>query len=552
MLKNIKIATGINAAFFAFIFLLFGVLGYGYYSVSQSDQHFKQFVALGERFSLLNTSVDHINDALETLYSLTLTASEGKPLDPQLTTQSKSSIAQAQTELSRFIAAEQGTTTERDSLVLKQRADKLLTLAAKRLTQISYTHQALEDIENISAARAEFDSGLEHYRTQFGMLIAQFDQEAHEHHYQYNVLAIAAGIVAIGLIILIRLWLRRELFQRLEKTVETFQVMASGRLDEEITVGANNEIGKMFIELENLRQWVTQTVSGIRSGVDQINSAAQEIISGNNDLSSRTEEQASALQQTAASMEELKITVRQNADNAHTARQLAESASGSAKNGGEVMDGLDAIMRKIIVSSRQIADINSVIDSIANQTNILALNAAVEAARAGEQGRGFAVVAGEVRNLAKRSADAAKEIRMLINTCVTDMHTGSQEVEQAGTAMQNIIQSVTQVTDIMSEIASASDEQSSGINQIAQAVNELDLVTQQNATMVEQAAAAALNMEAHADSLGKMVAHIRLKGSENKTRVLNRPLLKSPVKSEKKRKKTELDQIKIEDEWESF
>ncbi|QHM77498.1 Methyl-accepting chemotaxis protein II [Mixta theicola] len=552
MLKNVRIATGINTAFFAFIILMFGVLGYGYYSVSQSDRHFKQFVALGERFSQLNTSADYINDALETLYSLTLMASEGKPLDPQLLAQTKTSIAQAQTELNRFVAVEQGTTTEQDSVNLKQNADKLLALAAKRLAQISYTHQALEDIENIAVARAEFDNGLERYRMQFGKLIMQFDREAHEHHYQYNLLAIAAGIVAIGLIIFTRLWLRRELFQRLEKTVATFQVMASGKLDEEIATGANNEIGKMFIELEKLRQWVTQTVSGIRSGVDQINSAAQEIISGNNDLSSRTEEQASALQQTAASMEELKITVRQNADNAHTARQLAESASGSAKNGGEVMDGLDTIMRKIIVSSRQIADINSVIDSIANQTNILALNAAVEAARAGEQGRGFAVVAGEVRNLAKRSADAAKEIRSLINTCVTDMHTGSQEVEQAGTAMKNIIQSVTQVTDIMSEIASASDEQSTGINQIAQAVNELDQVTQQNAAMVEQAATAALNMEEHADSLGKMVAHIRLKGSENKTRVLKRALLKSPTPAVKKRKETAMDQIKIEDEWESF
>ncbi|WP_085069051.1 methyl-accepting chemotaxis protein [Pantoea alhagi] len=295
------------------------------------------------------------------------------------------------------------------------------------------------------------------------------------------------------------------------------------------------------------------TVSSIRNGVSRINASAQEIVSGNNELSSRTEQQASSLQQTAASMEELKITVRQNADNAHTARQLAESASGSARNGGKVMDSLDAIMHRIIISSRQIDDINSVIDSIANQTNILALNAAVEAARAGEQGRGFAVVAGEVRNLAKRSADAAKEIRSLINTCVADMHSGSQEVEQAGTAIQHIIQSVSQVTDIMAEIASASDEQSTGINQIAQAVNELDSVTQQNATMVEQAAAAAISMEEHAGQLSSMVAHIRLKDETNYTAIDYQPLLTPTVLlPETQRKKNEMDHINPVEEWESF
>ncbi|WP_167852444.1 methyl-accepting chemotaxis protein [Escherichia sp. E4385] len=265
-----------------------------------------------------------------------------------------------------------------------------------------------------------------------------------------------------------------------------------------------------------MRVSLTETVNGIRDGVKHIYSNVHEIANSNNDLSSRTEEQASALQQTAASMEELKITVRQNADNAHSAKQLAESASISARSGGDVMNRLDGIMREISDSSRQIGDINGVIDSIANQTNILALNAAVEAARAGEQGRGFAVVAGEVRNLAKRSADAAKEIRLLINTCVANMNTGSQEMVVAGDSMKEIVKSVIQVTDIMGEITSASDEQSIGISQIAQAINEMDLVTQQNAAMVEQAAKTTSDVETNAGELDNMVSSFVIEEDNDK------------------------------------
>ncbi|WP_227136481.1 methyl-accepting chemotaxis protein [Kosakonia radicincitans] len=383
-------------------------------------------------------------------------------------------------------------------------------------------------------------------------LLKQYGETSHGHIQKMIIFTVVALVVALLCAFLSRQWLKRTLFRRLEQVKQSFQLIATGNLSEAIDIGAKNEIGEMLIEVEKMRLSLTDTVYGIRNGVKHIYGNAQEIANSNNDLSSRTEEQASALQQTAASMEELKITVRQNADNAHSAKQLAESASSSAQSGGEVMGNLERIMEEITVNSRQIADINSVIDSIANQTNILALNAAVEAARAGEQGRGFAVVAGEVRNLAKRSADAAKEIRQLINTCVANMNTGSQEVQLAGTSMQEIVKSVIQVTDIMAEIASASEEQSTGINQIAQAVNEMDLVTQQNATMVEQAAGTATNVEQHARNLDQIVAeftvnehHVSAVARErNKVevpRVVNSPVIRefSPAP-------------KTEGEWETF
>lgn len=554
MLNNLKITTGIHIAIFGLVFLLLSIVGFGYYSASTSSKQFLQFMQASENSIVLGDATDEMHNLLGEIYTVSLsTIKESKSPSQQLG-EVRRSLAQTQTKLNRFFALPHGANETEIINKLRQHADTLTGLLS---SQLENTHQtggkAVLDINKISAARSLFENDVKQYHINFNALINKIKLEATHNNDRFNVLAISIGIFALGLVIFTHLWLKRELFHRLDATVKTFQIMSTGKLDEEISAGKINEVGLMFIELEKLRQWVTMTVSSIRNGVSRINASAREIVSGNNELSSRTEAQASSLQQTAASMEELKITVRQNADNAHTARQLAESASGSARNGGEVMLSLNEIMQRIIESSRQIGDINSVIDSIANQTNILALNAAVEAARAGEQGRGFAVVAGEVRNLAKRSADAAKEIRSLINTCVADMNAGSQEVEQAGTAMQQIIQSVSQVTDIMAEIASASDEQSTGINQIAQAVNELDLVTQQNATMVEQAATAAISMEEHAGQLGNMVAHIKLKDEMHYTVIEHQPLLSpAALLPETVRKRNELDHINPIEEWESF
>ncbi|WP_307732439.1 methyl-accepting chemotaxis protein [Massilia sp. MB5] len=296
----------------------------------------------------------------------------------------------------------------------------------------------------------------------------------------------------------------------LDRAVQIAEVVAAGNLSSHIEVTGRDETAQLLQALRNMNESLVRIVSDVRSGTDTIATASGQIAAGNLDLSSRTEQQASSLEETASSMEELTSTVWQNADNAKQASQLAVSASLAAGKGGAVVSQVVATMDSINASSRQIVDIIGVIDSIAFQTNILALNAAVEAARAGEQGRGFAVVASEVRNLAQRSAAAAKEIKELIDDSVGRVESGSRLVGEAGATMQDIVQSIQRVTDIMSDITAASTEQAQGIEQINRAVTEMDSVTQQNAALVEEASAAAQAMQDQASNLSKMVSVFKL------------------------------------------
>ncbi|HEY9317248.1 MAG TPA: methyl-accepting chemotaxis protein, partial [Achromobacter sp.] len=293
-----------------------------------------------------------------------------------------------------------------------------------------------------------------------------------------------------------------------------FDRIAGGDLTARVDVRNTNEIGQLFAALKRMQESLTRTVSTVRRGVDEINVGSHEIAAGNTDLSSRTEQQAASLEETAASMEQLASTVKQNAENARQANQLAASASDVAERGGSAVAEVVNTMQGISTSSRKISEIVSVIDGIAFQTNILALNAAVEAARAGEQGKGFAVVAGEVRSLAQRSAQAAKEIKGLIEDSVTKVGAGSQQVERAGATMQEIVASVKRVTDIMGEISAASEEQSSGIDQVNRAVSQMDEVTQQNAALVEEAAAAAGSLQEQSQRLAEAVAVFKINAGE--------------------------------------
>ncbi|WP_426305411.1 methyl-accepting chemotaxis protein [Acidovorax facilis] len=323
-------------------------------------------------------------------------------------------------------------------------------------------------------------------------------------------------LIAVALGALLAFTVTRSIVQPVQRGKQAAESIADGDLTHPIEASGNDETGQLLQALATMQSRLATIVGNVRHNAEGVATASVEIASGNNDLSARTEQQASALQQTAASMEELGSTVRQNADNARTANQLAMSASTVAQQGGDVVAEVVETMKGINDSSRKIADIISVIDGIAFQTNILALNAAVEAARAGEQGRGFAVVAGEVRSLAGRSAEAAKEIKGLIGTSVERVERGTALVDKAGATMSEVVASIRRVTEIMGEISAASSEQSQGVSQVGEAITQMDQATQQNAALVEQSAAAADSLKTQAGQLVDAVAVFRL--STNATR----------------------------------
>ena len=320
----------------------------------------------------------------------------------------------------------------------------------------------------------------------------------------YNsVLMISIAAIVLGMLLtLVMSWLLiRAITVPINEAVTVANRIAKGDLDNRIEVKSNDEVGKLLTALKTMNEQLLNIVGNVRTASDAVGSSAREIASGNDDLSQRTQEQASALEESASSMEEMTSTVKQNADNARQANQLALGARDQAEQGGQVVSMAVSAMNEINASSHKIADIISVIDEIAFQTNLLALNAAVEAARAGEQGRGFAVVAAEVRNLAQRSAGAAKEIKDLIQDSVEKVKTGSGLVDESGKTLTEIVDSVKKVTDIVAEIAAASQEQSVGIEQVNKAITQMDEVTQQNAALVEEAAAASRSMEEQARRL---------------------------------------------------
>lgn len=323
-----------------------------------------------------------------------------------------------------------------------------------------------------------------------------------------RALLVSAGVIGALLagVVWIMILITRTTTTSVGKALSVAQAVASGDLSTHVEIRGRDEIGELLQSLDAMQTSLIQVVSKVRQGSESVANASAEIAQGNNDMSARTESQASALQQTAASMTELSSTVKQNADSAREANRLAQTASTVAARGGEVVGQVVQTMKGINDSSHRIADIIQVIDGIAFQTNILALNAAVEAARAGEQGRGFAVVASEVRSLAGRSADAAKEIKTLINASVTRVEQGAAQVDLAGATMAEVVQAITQVTSIMAEISTASSEQALGVEQVGAAVSQMDEVTQQNAALVEQMAAAASGLKNQASELVEAVS----------------------------------------------
>lgn len=340
--------------------------------------------------------------------------------------------------------------------------------------------------------------------------------KSHQTYDRNVMISWSSMLLAIALAAVFGILLTRSMLRALNVAMIVAERIASGQLGNSIQITSQDEFGRLLTAMKNMDGKLSDIVGSVRQGADSVGSVARQISSGNDDLSQRTQEQASALEETASSMEEMTATVKQNADNARQASQLAVSARDQADRGGNVVSRAVSAMGEISDSSKRIADIIAVIDEIAFQTNLLALNAAVEAARAGEQGRGFAVVAAEVRTLAQRSAKAAKEIKELIGDSVEKVKAGTVLVDESGKSLAEIVNSVKRVADIVAEISAASEEQASGIDQVNTAVTQMDTTTQQNAALVEEAAAASKAMEQQAQTLVETVSYFSAAGADQR------------------------------------
>jgi methyl-accepting chemotaxis protein len=511
-MKNLTIGTRLAGGFALVLALMTLMTAFGIFhmqTVAQATQEMMREPLAKERmvgdwYRLIHTSVRR-------------TSAIAKSTDPSLGAFFADDLAAATQEingLQKNVEALLGTQAERNAF-------DNIGAARKRYVKSRDTIVALKKEGKLDEAEAvlmnTFQPDGKAYQAALNALLdlqrKAIDAEARRidemYHSNRRVLIICgAAVLALGAFC--AWWLTRGIVVPLNRAVEIACSVAGNDLRSDIVVTSSDETGRLLSALKTMNDGLAHIVGQVRSGTEHMTSASSQIAAGNMDLSARTEQQAGALEETASSMEELTSTVRQNADNARQANQLATSASEVAVRGGAVVGEVVQTMESINASARKIVDIISVIDGIAFQTNILALNAAVEAARAGEQGRGFAVVAGEVRNLAQRSAAAAKEIKALIGDSVGKVDAGSKLVEQAGATMAEVVQSIHRVTDIMGEITTASVEQSAGIEQVNDAIADMDGVTQQNAALVEEAAAAAASMRQQAEALAAVVAVFKL------------------------------------------
>ena len=433
-------------------------------------------VQIAEGIKGLQEHSEQFNKALTDLQSLPISSA------------TKSKVSEATTDVKRYVDA---------ALLVQKLAATDVTSARTALTDFQKEFSSLEkSMEALSDA----------IRNEANATNTSTQDSATSGKMQIIVIVLIATLV----LIFVPVWMSKQVEGPITQAVELANQMAEGDLTTPVKPYGSEETIQLLNALHKMQTSFTSIVRSVKSNAESVATSSAEIAHGNNDLSARTEQQASGLQETAASMEELGSTVKQNADSARQANQLAMSASSVAIQGGEVVGQVVETMKGINESSRKISDIISVIDGIAFQTNILALNAAVEAARAGEQGRGFAVVASEVRSLAGRSADAAKEIKSLINASVERVEQGTALVDQAGTTMTEVVSSIRRVTDIMGEISAASNEQASGVAQVGEAVTQMDQATQQNAALVEEMAAAASSLKTQANDLVQVVAVFKL------------------------------------------
>ncbi|EGS6874613.1 methyl-accepting chemotaxis protein [Salmonella enterica subsp. enterica serovar Heidelberg] len=525
MLKRIKIVTSL-----LLVLALFGLLqltsgGLFFNSLKNDKENFTVLQTIRQQQSALNATWVELLQTRNTLNRAGI-----RWMMDQSNIGSGATVAELMQGATNTLKLTEKNWEQYEALPRDPRQSEAAFLEIKRTYDI-YHGALAELIQLLGAGKINefFDQPTQSYQDAFEKQYMAYMQQndrlydiaVEDNNSSYNqAMWVLVSVLIAVLVVIIAVWfgIKLSLIAPMNRLIESIRHIASGDLVKRIDVEGSNEMGQLAENLRHMQSELMRTVGDVRNGANAIYSGASEIAMGNNDLSSRTEQQAASLEETAASMEQLTATVKQNAENARQASHLALSASETAQKGGKVVDNVVQTMRDIASSSQKIADIISVIDGIAFQTNILALNAAVEAARAGEQGRGFAVVAGEVRNLAQRSAQAAREIKSLIEDSVSRVDVGSTLVESAGETMDEIVNAVTLVTDIMGEIASASDEQSRGIDQVGLAVAEMDRVTQQNASLVEESAAAAAALEEQASRLTQAVAVFRIHQQQQRAR----------------------------------
>jgi methyl-accepting chemotaxis protein len=529
-MKNLKISTRLTAAF-AFLLLLALILALiGIWNARSSQALSREIVERQQINQLMTEWVRAVEVRANQVIGYVLVS------DPDVLEHLKKGIDTATANIVQYDERARALFKSGDSLRMY---GEILELRKQYLADMNMAFQALDNRQSIVATEIVRDKLPEvgsAYINSIDKLRAYHREGTNtaqallaQHAQTSEAILIIATLLAFILGPLFAWRVMRAITHPLRDAVSIAEDISRNDLSRRITSSSGNEIGQLLQALGRMAQNLRGTVGEVRTGADSIASAASQISAGNLDLSSRTEQQASSLAQTAATMEEITATVRQNADNAQQANTLAAAAAKTAGNGGALVAELVGTMGEINSKSQQVADIIGVIDSIAFQTNILALNAAVEAARAGEQGRGFAVVAAEVRALAQRSAGAAKEIKGLIDTSVEAAAKGNEQAAHAGDTMQEIVDSINRVTDIMGEISAASREQTTGIEEINSAITQMDDVTRQNASLVEESAAAATSLQEQADTLARLVGTFNL-GNQAAAPVAGRPALRAPRK----------------------
>ena len=508
MFSKIKVASGLLCVLAAFCVFQLVTVGLGFWSLTRTHDDVGDLsnVAL-KQVDAVNETTQHLMDARINLSRASTRMVRGGAEPADIVQHAREQLTAADQSFGAFMSAQ-------------KTSDENSTRAAALAERYKKFHDALAelvqflDANNIQAFLDQPTQGFQdaylaesHNFVQFGAAASQASLDSIDARMAtFRAVSVAILLVLVAGTFGVYAALRKGVVAPLEEAGRHFDRIAQGRLDQPIASRGTNEIGRLFSGLAKMQASVARTVQTVRESADSIHLGADEIATGNADLSARTENQAASLEETASSMEELTATVRQNADHAREANALAETALEATSRGSEVVNEVVDKMRGIAQSSDKIAEIISVIDGIAFQTNILALNAAVEAARAGEQGRGFAVVAGEVRGLAQRSAQSAKEIKTLISESVAEIQGGSTLVEHAGEAMRNVSASISRVTQMMAEISASSLEQSTGIEQVNQAVVQMDEMTQQNAALVEEAAAAAASLHQQTQQLKDAVS----------------------------------------------